>query len=68
MHKIEASTKSKGIVVDDDLHQDLSTIVEEQTPLIHEQYPEGSFKRLFWEQQREALKKIQNKCGGTQHS
>ena len=56
VHKIEASNKSKGVVVDDDLHQDLSTIVEEHTPSIHEQFPEGSFKRLFWEQQREALK------------
>ncbi len=44
-------------MVDDDLHQDLSTIVEEQTLSIHEQYPEGSFKRLFWEQQRAASKK-----------
>lgn len=53
--KIDASTKSKGVTVDDDLHQDLSKIVEEQTPSIHEQFPEGSFKRLFWEQQRQAL-------------
>ena len=53
--KIDASTSSKGITVDDDLHQDLSKIVEEQTPSIHEQFTEGSFKRLFWEQQRQAL-------------
>ena len=59
--KIEASTKIKRITVDDDLHQDLSTIMEEHTPTIHEQFPEGSFKRLFWEQQREALK-----CGSRQ--
>ncbi len=50
LHKIEASTESKGVVVDDDLPTSRS--VEEQTPSIHEQYPEGSFKRLFWEQQK----------------
>ncbi len=61
VHKIEASTKSKGVVVDDDLHQDLSTIVEEQTPSIHKLYPEGSFKRLFWEQQRELVLKQNSK-------
>lgn len=39
--KIDASTNNKGVTVDDDLHQDLSKIVEEQTPSIHEQFPEG---------------------------
>ncbi|XP_064389914.1 uncharacterized protein LOC135337575 [Halichondria panicea] len=61
VHKIEASNKSKGVVVDDDLHQDLSTIVEEQTPSIHKLYPEGSYKRLFWEQQRELVLKQNSK-------
>ena len=53
--KIEASSNTQGVIVDDHLHQDLSAIVEDHTLSIHEQFPEGSFKRLFWEQQREAL-------------
>lgn len=47
---------ANGITVDTDLHQDLLTIMEEHTPAIHQEFPEGSFKRLFWDQQREALK------------
>ena len=54
--KIEISVSNTGISVDEDLHQDLSNIIQQSTPAIHEQFPEGSFKRLFWEQQREALK------------
>ena len=38
-----------------ELHDCLASGTEEQTPSIHEQFPEGSFKRLFWEQQRQAL-------------
>ena len=53
--KIEDSTNVQGITVDDYLHEDLSQIVEEHTPSI-EQFPEGSIKWLFWEQQREALR------------
>lgn len=54
--KIETSVARSGVQVDSDMHQDLTTIVEEHTPTIHEQFKEGTFKRLFWEQQREALK------------
>ena len=42
--------------MDDDLHKDLSKIMEDNTQAIHEQFPEGSFRRLFWEQQREAVR------------
>ena len=42
--KIEDFTNIQGITVDDYLHQDLSQIVEEHTPSIVEQFPEGSFK------------------------
>lgn len=54
--KIEASTEARGVIVDADLHQDLADIMEEHTASIHEEFPEGSFRRLFWDQQREALK------------
>jgi dGTP triphosphohydrolase len=54
MKKIKDSTDVQGVTVDDCLHHDPSQTMEENTPLIIEQFPEGSFKRLFWEQQREA--------------
>ena len=47
LKKIKASNNVQGITVDDSLHQDLSEIVEEHTPSIVEQFPQGSFKRLF---------------------
>lgn len=56
MEKIKDSTDVQGVTVDDYLHRDLSQIMEEHTPSIIEQFPQGSFKRLFWEQQREALR------------
>lgn len=56
LKKIEASANSKGVEVDSDLHGALSDIMAEQTPVIYEHFPEGSFKRLFWDQQREAEK------------
>ena len=52
------STKNRGVVVDDQLSDDLSHIVREQTPKVAEDFPEGSFQRLFWEHQKEALHKI----------
>ena len=55
LKKIKASIGTKGVEVDRDLHEDLSKIMEDNTQAIHEQFPEGSFKRLFWEQQRDAL-------------
>ena len=42
--KIDSSVIANGVVVDTDLHQDLLSIMEEHTPAIHEEFPEGSFK------------------------
>jgi hypothetical protein len=33
------------------LHQDLLSIMQESNGRVEAQYPEGSFRRLFWEQQ-----------------
>lgn len=41
--------------VDDSLHSGLQSILSEKTSSILEKYPEGSFHRLFWNQQVEAL-------------
>ena len=54
--RINRSTDSKGIVVDDSLNDDLSKIMEESNSSINEHFPEGSFRRLFWEQQLQAAR------------
>lgn len=46
---------SNDITVDEGLNSDLTTIMEENTENINKNFPEGSFHRLFWEQQQEAL-------------
>ena len=43
-----------GVAVDDDLHNDLKTIVEENSKQVHATYPEGSYQRVFWDQQVKA--------------
>ena len=55
--KIENSVATRGISVGDDLHEDLTTIVQEQHPSICDQFKEGTFQRLLWDQQREAMMK-----------
>ena len=47
---------SKGISVDESLHQDLLEITEHHHSSIMEKFPAGSFRRLFWEEQIKAAK------------
>ena len=44
------------MVLDDSLSDDLTAIMEESTSYVHEHFPEGSFRRLFWNQQLQAAK------------
>ena len=53
--KIRNSVKSHGVIVDNQLSDDLSQIVSDHTPTIIADFPENSFQRLFWEQQKEAM-------------
>ena len=55
--KIEKLTEQQGDKVDDDFHGDLLGIMKEKSPEIEKAYPEGSFKRLFWEEQLRAASK-----------
>jgi hypothetical protein len=48
-------TEHSGVRVDSDLQSDLSTIVNEATPSVLMQHQQGSFERIFWEQQVKAL-------------
>ena len=44
-----------GIVqVDEDLHEDLSSVIEENELMIEDKYPSDSFLGIFWRQQRHA--------------
>ena len=55
--KIEQLTQQQGDNVENGFHGDLLGIMKEKTPEIVEAYPEGSFKRLFWEEQLRAASK-----------
>lgn len=52
--RIESLLGEEGVVVDEELHQDLTEMVKDNTPRIEEAYPPDSFARLFWEQQVKA--------------
>ena len=52
--RISISSDSNGLNVDTNLHGDLQNIMEENNERILGQFPEGSFQRLFWEQQLSA--------------
>ena len=55
--KLQAITAKDGIVLENhDLHDDFTALFEEQTSSVLSKHQPGSFQRLFWEQQVEALK------------
>ena len=51
---LSAMAETRGTVLDHDLHVDLCATVNQNTPGILRSYPDGSFRRLFWEQQQKA--------------
>ena len=51
---LERTIEQRGVVVDDDLHQDLREIVKCNDKCISDTYLPGSFARLFWEYQMRA--------------
>ena len=53
--KIAISMQQLGVVVDDSLHSGLEGIMQGNTTNIQEKYAEGSFHRLFWDQQMKAM-------------
>ena len=54
--KINALTKENGVDVDEDVQREIEDIIEDESKNITDQHPPGSFLRLFWEQQSEAIK------------
>jgi len=52
--KISAAASQEGITLDDELHNDMKTMMDAATKQVYSLYPEGSFQRLFWDQQQTA--------------
>ena len=55
-HIIERSVETNGTPVDPIFHNDLLTIMEEESERIQKQYQKGTFKNFFWEQQLKAAR------------
>eukprot|EP00731_Ephydatia_muelleri_P006390 Em0003g638a len=50
------STDKVGVNLNNDMHDDVCTIMKQQNDDIVRLYPEGSFQRLFWSQQLDAAR------------
>ena len=55
--KLEEVLKTRSMPVEDDVSDDLHTIMESENSSILQEFPEGSFARLFWKQQLDASSK-----------
>ena len=52
--RIAAATNANNIRVDPEMHSYLKSIIEENNSEVSKKFLEGSFQRLFWEQQMKA--------------
>ena len=55
--KLAELTTRDGVCLGDDTSGDLGEIIKHEDKGVREKHPEGSFLRLFWDQQKEALSK-----------
>ena len=51
---LERATEERGMSVDENLHNDLVHIIEENSHVVAQSYPQDSFARVFWESQHRA--------------
>ena len=54
--KIDSLTRKEGITLDANLHKDMADIMSEETENIRSKFTNGSFQRLFWDQQLEVVR------------
>ena len=54
--KIAHLCQKEGVLLDHILHHDIVAVMEENQESIHSNHKEGSFQRLFWDQQMAAAK------------
>ena len=52
--KVKQLHKSCGVEVDEEMHNDLSGIMDEMNEEVNKKYPENLFHRIFWKQQLQA--------------
>jgi hypothetical protein len=55
--KLEASIEKNGVILDDEICDDMKQIMEVEDRNVGDMYPEDSFPYIFWKQQRECLSK-----------
>ena len=54
--KITTLTEENGVLLESSLHSDFTHIMEEMTDQVHAECPDKTFRRVFWDQQLQALK------------
>ena len=52
-----ATVNEKSGVQLGELSSDFKSVMEDMTATVHKEYPDGSFRRLFWDEQMKALGK-----------
>jgi hypothetical protein len=52
--RLERVINRRGVELDDDLHHDLRTTMDNCATLVSDKYPPGSFQDIFWKQQHHA--------------
>lgn len=58
--RIAKLVQKNGVTLDPSIQSDFSAMMSEMTDRVHKECPEGSFKRIFWDQQVQACK-VKNK-------
>lgn len=54
--KVSKLLENSNVSLDAEMQSDFAGIVSEMTSRVHQECPEGSFKRIFWNQQAQATK------------
>ena len=53
--KLATVSDTKGVEMDSATHSDLCDIMSQENKAVHQAFSEGSFARIFWEQQFDAI-------------
>ncbi len=54
--KIGQATSESGVQLDEETHDDMVSMMETSSRDVESTHPEGSFQRIFWEEQRKAVR------------
>ena len=52
---LDKLTDKDGVQLDEGMHHDLQSIMNEMTNKVRDQHSDDSFRRIFWESQLEAM-------------